>query len=68
MEEEKRMLSQKSFRKEQTMKKIIGILLVVVLIAAGLGGLAYAVDSVNQVHIGFATNWQYNVPGDVFSN
>ena len=50
------------------MKKIIGVLLVVVLLASGLGGFAYAADSDNEVHADFGTHYRYRTTGDSANN
>ena len=50
-------------------KKIIGIILAAVLVAAGLGTFAYAnPEPVNKVSAMFSTQWNYDVPGDAFFN
>ncbi len=50
-------------------KKIIGIILAAVLVAAGLGSFAHAnPDPVNKVSAMFSTQWYYDVPGDSFMN
>jgi len=50
-------------------KKIIGIILAAVLVAAGLGSFAYAnPDPVNEVSAMFSTQWYYDVPGDNFTD
>ena len=51
------------------MKKIIAIVLAALLVAGGLGSLAYAqTDPVNEVSVSFHNNWIYDVDGDTFSN
>ena len=50
-------------------KKIIAIVLAAVLVAAGLGGFAYAnAGTVNKVSAMFSTQWYYDVPGDSFTD
>jgi len=50
------------------MKKLIAILLVGVLLASGLGSVAYALEEPdNGVKLDFHTGWNYNSPGDVFT-
>ena len=50
------------------MKKVIAIVLAVVLVAGGLGGFAYALDTVNEVHVSFQTIYGYTTLGDDFTN
>jgi hypothetical protein len=50
-------------------KRIIATLLLVALVSGGLGGLAYAQeDPDNEVSANFGTYWDYDVPGDIFTN
>ena len=50
------------------MKKLIAIMLVGVLLASGLGSVAYALEEpVNGVKLDFHTSWIYQPPGDVFT-
>lgn len=50
------------------MKSVFAILLAVVLVISGLGSVAYAADPVNEVGVGFGTEWIYSAPEDIFTN
>ena len=50
-------------------KRIIGIILAAALVAAGLGGFAYASEEpINDVLVESQTNWSYSSPEDSFTN